>query len=155
MPLDERTQCVRAMADFFRTFVAPAAPGRADIDTNVFHIACYMWWDIFPSYGGSQTGEPELHQACLAVMREVLALPSELCQSAPCTASITGFLSTAFRSRASSMSSCTAPSTSHPASANTPRSPGKASPSNLPARRPESRPISEIRRDSAPSTLDL
>ena len=24
--------------------------------------------------------EPELHQACLAVMREVLALPSELCQ---------------------------------------------------------------------------
>ena len=56
VPLAERTQCVRAIADFFRTFVAPAAPGRADIDTNAFHIACYMWWDIFPSYGGSQAG---------------------------------------------------------------------------------------------------
>ena len=78
--LRERIACVRAMAHFFRNFVAPAAPGPADADRDPFHIACYMWWDIFPSWGSSQAGEPEIHKACLNVMAEVLALPSELCQ---------------------------------------------------------------------------
>jgi hypothetical protein len=78
--LAERIACVRAMTHFFRDFVAPAAPGPADADSDPFHIACYMWWDIFPSWGGAQAGEPEIHDACLNVMAEVLTLPSELCQ---------------------------------------------------------------------------
>lgn len=78
--LQDRVACILAMAQLFGRFVAPAAPGKADIDTDPFHIACYMWWDIFPSFGGAKSGEPEIHQACLNVMSDVLLLPSELCQ---------------------------------------------------------------------------
>lgn len=78
--LEGRVACILAMADFFRSFVGPAAPGPAAINSNPFHIACYMWWDIFPSFGGANSGEPEIHRACLKVMEEVLLLPSELCQ---------------------------------------------------------------------------
>lgn len=80
VPLVDRVASVRAISTFFREFVAPAAPGVADIDGDPFHIACYMWWDIFPSWGGPQSGEPEIHAACLDVMTEVLDLPSELCR---------------------------------------------------------------------------
>jgi hypothetical protein len=85
VPLSERIDCVRAMANFFRVFVAPAAPGRANEQADDFQGACYMWWDIFPTYGGPRYGpdtggEPELHTACLNVMEEILSIPSELCQ---------------------------------------------------------------------------
>ena len=80
IPLQDRLDCVKAIASFFRDFVAGAAPGSADTETNPFHIACYMWWDIFPTWGGGKAAEPELDQACLEVMAEVLAIPSELCQ---------------------------------------------------------------------------
>jgi len=85
VPLSERISCVGAMANFFRVFVAPAAPERADEQANHFHKACYMWWDIFPTHGGptygpETGGEPELHTACLNVMQEILSVPSELCQ---------------------------------------------------------------------------
>lgn len=77
--LQARVDCIHSMAQFFRCFVAPAAPATAQIESNPFHIACYMWWDIFPSYGGKNAGEPAIHQACLQVMEEVLVLASELC----------------------------------------------------------------------------
>jgi hypothetical protein len=78
--LEARVACVRSMAEFFRLFVAPSSRGPADTDSDPFHIACYMWWDIFPTYGGGNAGEPAIHQACLEVMAGVLALDSELCQ---------------------------------------------------------------------------
>jgi hypothetical protein len=80
VPFEARAACIRAMTDFFRDFVAPAAPGPADTDEDAFHIACYMWWDIFPSWGGPQAGEPALHDVCLTVMGEILQLRSELCR---------------------------------------------------------------------------
>lgn len=79
-PLERRIACINAMAVFFRDFVDPSAPGAAEEDSNPFHVACYMWWDIFPSWGGSQAGEPALHAACLDTMADILQLPSELCQ---------------------------------------------------------------------------
>jgi hypothetical protein len=78
--LEQRTGCVHAIRNFFRVFVAAAAPGPADIQKNPFHIACYMWWDIFPTYGGSNAEEPKLHSACLETMAAILTIPSELCQ---------------------------------------------------------------------------
>ena len=78
--LEQRTDCVRAIRNFFRVFIAAAAPGTADVQKNPFHIACYMWWDIFPTYGGSNAGEPKLHSACLETMAGILTIPSELCQ---------------------------------------------------------------------------
>jgi len=78
--LDDRINCIKAMANFFGEFVAPAAQGAADTENNPFHGACYMWWDIFPTYGGPNAGEPEFHSACLGAMSEILSLSSELCQ---------------------------------------------------------------------------
>jgi hypothetical protein len=83
--LNDRIKCVGAMLNFFCVFVAPAAPGRATEQTDDFQQACYMWWDIFPTYGGARYGpetggEPELHTACLNVMEAMLSVPSELCQ---------------------------------------------------------------------------
>ena len=43
--------------------------------------ACYMWWDIFPSYGHPE--DPSRHdedQTVLNVMRSILDLPSEACR---------------------------------------------------------------------------
>jgi hypothetical protein len=80
VPLQQRTACVDAMTNFFREFVAPAAPGAADEQKNPFHIACYMWWDVFPTYGNPNAGEADLHRACLNAMAAILTIPSELCQ---------------------------------------------------------------------------
>jgi hypothetical protein len=85
VPLSHRIACVRAMANFFRAFVVPAAPGRANEQKDEFQGVCYMWWDIFPTYGGpthgpNTGGEPELHTACLNTMAEILSMPCELCQ---------------------------------------------------------------------------
>jgi hypothetical protein len=71
------------MAEFFRSFVAPATPGLADKDANLFDCACYMWWDILPLRpfrGWPLEGEPELHNACLKAMTETLKLPSDVCR---------------------------------------------------------------------------
>ncbi len=78
--LDQRIDCVHAMATFFRVFVAPAAPGAADEQKDAFHVACYMWWDIFPTYGNPKGGEPKLHDACLSTMAEILTTASALCR---------------------------------------------------------------------------
>jgi hypothetical protein len=40
--VQQRVGCVDAMTNFFRVFVAPAAPGAADERKSPFHIACYM-----------------------------------------------------------------------------------------------------------------
>jgi hypothetical protein len=85
VPLNPRVDCVRAMPNFFRMFVAPVAPGKANEQKDDFQGVCYMWWDIFPTHGGpiygNETGgEPELHLACLNTMAEILSIPSELCQ---------------------------------------------------------------------------
>lgn len=85
VPLSHRIACVRAMVNFFRAFVLPVAPGRANEQKDDFQGICYMWWDIFPTYGGptygpGTGGEPELHTACLDTMAAILSMPSELCQ---------------------------------------------------------------------------
>jgi hypothetical protein len=78
--LDTRIACVGSMPTFFREFVAPAALGPADTERNPFHIACYMWWDIFPTWGDPKRGEAEFDGACLEAMVSTLSVPSELCQ---------------------------------------------------------------------------
>jgi hypothetical protein len=78
--LSERITCLNVVPEFFRQFVVPNAPGPANENTDAFHTACYMWWDIFPSWGGPKAGEPAIHNACLEAMAEILQLPSELCQ---------------------------------------------------------------------------
>jgi hypothetical protein len=83
IPVRHRIDYIRAIATFFRVFVVPATPGRADEQKDDFQRACYMWWDIFPmapKFGPDTGEEPELHGACLNTMAEILSMPSELCQ---------------------------------------------------------------------------
>lgn len=81
--LRNRVACISAMTEFFRNFVAPATRGVAYEDADPFHGACFMWWDILPLRpfsGDPLQGEPELHDACLKAMDEILALPSDVCR---------------------------------------------------------------------------
>ena len=81
--LGERVPCIRAMAEFFRNFVAPATHGPAETDSDPFHGACYMWWDILPFRpwrGEPLEGEPDVHNACVNAMTEILQLPSDVCR---------------------------------------------------------------------------
>ena len=80
LPFEKRMDCIEAMVDFFRGFVAEAAPGPSRHEEDPFHIACYMWWDIFPCWGKSEPYAPGLYYSCLSVMEEILGIPSELCQ---------------------------------------------------------------------------
>jgi hypothetical protein len=81
VPLQQRVGCVDAMMKFFRVFVAPAAPGAADERKDPFHMACFMWWDIFPArWDVPNHGHRELHDACVNAMAGILKIPSELCQ---------------------------------------------------------------------------
>ena len=107
--LSDRVACIRSMSSFFRKFVLAAIPGDFDPNDgscDAVQCASYMWWDIFPMhyYIRSRTPrkitlppslaklmtsttnkpeieiDPEIHEATLKVMAEVLDLPSELCQ---------------------------------------------------------------------------
>lgn len=78
--LQERIVCIHSMINFFRLFVCPATQGVADTKSDPFHIACYMWWDIFPTYGNQGVAEPEVLVACLDAMAEILILSSEVCR---------------------------------------------------------------------------
>jgi hypothetical protein len=105
--LSERVACIQAMFGFFRDFVLTVAPGDFDPNassaTDAVKCAAYMWWDIFPMRFRMSNHlpqrrvpdslrflekwavkkpeiEPEIHEATLKVMSEVLDLPSELCQ---------------------------------------------------------------------------
>lgn len=84
--LKERVTCIHAMTEFFRRFVTPATPGPADPNTeDPFPMACYMWWDILPLRpfrGDALKGEPELHDACVNAMTEILSLLSDVCRIA-------------------------------------------------------------------------
>jgi hypothetical protein len=81
--VEKRIACIRAMSEFFRNFVSPATDGDAETDSDPFDMACYMWWDIVPLRpwrGKALEGEPEIHDACVTVMAEVLELPSDVCR---------------------------------------------------------------------------
>ena len=78
--IHERLSGIQSMGNFFRIFVAPLTSGPADTEDNPLHIACWMWWDIFPTYDGKSSGEAELQSTCMNTMKEILKLSSELCQ---------------------------------------------------------------------------
>ena len=80
VPVEQRLDCIRAMSDFFSTFVAAAAPGPSRHHSDPFHIAIYMWWDIFPFRFESSGAGSEVGACCLGVMTSTLKVPSELCQ---------------------------------------------------------------------------
>lgn len=107
--LSDRVACIHAISSFFRSYVLAVTDGSYDPNENsdkcAFKSVCYMWWDIFPLHFYTRRDtqgnlalppalkrllkrveaqileiEPEIYEAALKVMTEILDLPSELCQ---------------------------------------------------------------------------
>lgn len=86
LPLKDRRACIEAMTTLNSDLMAPVygndlghtetVPG----DPERPNYACYMWWDVFPLYGG--LAHPEIKQltdSVLRVFRQSLTLRSEAC----------------------------------------------------------------------------
>ena len=78
VPWSERQQCLNSIFTLFKDFFA------SKCEPNQKHYAgskeldfiCYMWWDIFPTWG---TSNPDFNRTCLAVMEQTLYLKSWAC----------------------------------------------------------------------------
>ncbi|HLA84232.1 MAG TPA: hypothetical protein VJL29_05530 [Thermoguttaceae bacterium] len=85
VPWPERERGLLSIRIFYEKFFAVACidelgHGRKTASAPV-NGACYMWWDLFPSYGEPE--DPSRHdedQTILKVMRSILEIPSEACR---------------------------------------------------------------------------
>lgn len=85
VPVDSRIACIAAMQTAFaRIFQPRCQPVLSHLDepgANPLNGICYMWWDIVALGAVARPDAPDpIHEACLAVMRETLALPNPACQ---------------------------------------------------------------------------
>lgn len=80
--LEARVRCIREIFTLFRDLFAVACSGPARHHSDSLHVACYMWWDIFPSWGFRDCRGPVIDGACLEVMTRTLEIPVEVCQIA-------------------------------------------------------------------------
>jgi hypothetical protein len=80
--LDTRVRCIREIYTLFRDLFAVACSGSSRHSSDPLHVACYMWWDIFPSWGVRASRGPVIDGACLDVMTRTLEIPVEVCQIA-------------------------------------------------------------------------
>lgn len=90
IPWADRRRCVMAIATLFDGLFAKVCTDHlSHLDrgpsppapVNPVNLACYMWWDLFPSWG--EPGDPsraELDGVVLAVLRTILHLPSTPCR---------------------------------------------------------------------------
>lgn len=78
VPWNQRQACLNSIFILFKDFFA------SQCEPNQKHYAqskeldfiCYMWWDIFPTWGASN---PEFNRTCLTVMEQTLYLKSWAC----------------------------------------------------------------------------
>lgn len=85
VPWEARERCVRSFTGVFAGLFAPRCvpllSHTGESGHSPLHLACYMWWDIFP-FWGSLVGEPRFDDLFLDVMEATLALPSDPCREA-------------------------------------------------------------------------
>jgi len=81
LPLDQRVACVRSIRSLFaKLFAARCSKQLSHRDPpnpNPLNLSCYMWWDLFPSWG---TPAHDVDGELLAVMDSLLDLDSSACQ---------------------------------------------------------------------------
>jgi hypothetical protein len=85
VPVPLRLACVRTIRDLFeRLFAAQCSNHLSHLDepgAAPLNAVCYMWWDLFPSWGTPNDLESApLDAAILSVMESCLALDSIACQ---------------------------------------------------------------------------
>ena len=85
VPLESRLRCVQGIYSIFeKLFAVRCSPHLSYIDepgASPLNSGCYMWWDIFPTWG--EPGNPfrkKLDEMFLKVMEQTLPLSSIACQ---------------------------------------------------------------------------
>lgn len=81
----ERQRGIRAIAALFtRLFARRCSNHLSHFDekgASPLNSACYMWWDLFPTWGQPEDPvEAKLDAELLAVMSQILAIDSLPCQ---------------------------------------------------------------------------
>jgi len=85
VPWPERREAIRSITTLFeRLFAKHCSEHLSHIDeagANPRNSACYMWWDLFPTFGRPEDlPYAEVDAELLAVMKRTLALDSIACQ---------------------------------------------------------------------------
>jgi hypothetical protein len=95
VPWSERRDCVRSIERLFeQLFAKRCAPCRARATDNPLDSVCFMWWDMFPTWGfdplpvktGEAVPKPEIEDRLaldaeiLAVIKGILGMDSLACQ---------------------------------------------------------------------------
>ena len=79
-----RLRCVRSIIRLFEMFATRCSTHLSHLDepgANPLNSICYMFWDIFPvSAGPEESACSDLDHSLLAVMTEILTLPSDACR---------------------------------------------------------------------------
>jgi hypothetical protein len=83
LPWSDRTACFEAMIALYEKLMAPVYKddlGHTNHGSG-FHSACYMWWDIFPLWGGMDHPDRDrINEAVLNVCEYALGLRALSCQ---------------------------------------------------------------------------
>lgn len=81
----DRLDCVKAIGTLFEKLIAVrCSPHLSHLDeaqANPLNGVCYMWWDIFPTWG--RPGDPlqkELDHEILSLLARKLVIPAVACQ---------------------------------------------------------------------------
>jgi hypothetical protein len=85
VPLEARLACVRAIGTLFEGLFAARCSARLshldEAGTTPLNSACYMWWDLFPTWGNPKAPEQAaLDGELLSVMARILEIPHAACR---------------------------------------------------------------------------
>ena len=85
VPWPARERCLRAVFTLFRDcFAERCGAYLSHLDKssdNPLNSICYMWWDLFPTWGRPDDPRHAQLDACvLEVLEQILALPSVACR---------------------------------------------------------------------------
>lgn len=85
VPATERLACVNEIPPLFAsTFAARCSPHLSHLDeagANPLNTICYMWWDIFPSWGApGDKQQAAFDRAILSALARILEIPSDACR---------------------------------------------------------------------------
>ena len=85
VPIANRVDCVKAIGTLFeKLFAVRCSPHLSHLDepkANPLNGICYMWWDIFPTWG--RPGDPQqkdLDHEILSLLARKLEIPAAACQ---------------------------------------------------------------------------
>ena len=84
VPWAERRACLEAtIALFTDCFLTRCTPTLSHLDepASALNSICYMWWDLFPTWGAPEDPRrAELDALVLSLLERILELPSDACR---------------------------------------------------------------------------